>query len=346
MKKITKITLVLLSSLALSFSAIAGELSVTGSVKASYTIGGAAKDANKGLGVSNEFALGAAGELDNGMAWTYKIALDPSATTGTTNNDDQSLTLNTNGLGTVGVFITTGGLSKELGYGIGANGVGTDFASTMTMKYGEDVSNYHNVQYHTPADLLPFGIAAKVGFAPNLANTTTTAADFKSQGGINAAAYGDSATHYQITAAPIDGLGVGADYFETSGAKTKGQAPTSGNVYAKYSVGAFTIGAAKNYYDIGTATSVEVMQYNSKMVGVQFAVNDALSISVSEEDQEQRTKAINSVRTSITSDVRSLQAAYNVGGATLGVTRQESDNADFTEGRKEAMTLLTVVMAF
>jgi len=346
MKKITKITLVLLSSLALSFSAIAGELSVTGSAKASYTIGGAAKEANKGLGVSNEFALGAAGELDNGMAWTYKIALDPSATTGTTNNDDQSLTLNTNGLGTVGVFITTGGLSKELGYGIGANGVGSDFASTMTMKYGEDVSNYHNIQYHTPADLLPFGIAAKVGYAPNLANTTTTAADFKAQGSQNAATYGANATHYQITAAPIDGLGVGADYFETSGAKTKGQAPTSGNVYAKYSVGAFTAGAAKGYYDIGTATAIGIMQYNSKMLGVQFAVNDALSISVSEEDQEQRTAGADLTRTGLTSEVRSLQAAYNVGGATLGITRQETDNADFTEAREEAMTLLTVVMAF
>jgi hypothetical protein len=346
MKKITKITLVLLSSLALSFSAIAGELSVTGSVKASYTIGGASKEANKGLGVSNEFALGAAGELDNGMAWTYKMALDPSATTGTTNNDDQSLTLNTNGLGTVGVFITTGGLSKELGYGIGANGVGSDFASTMTMKYGEDVSNYHNIQYHTPADLLPFGIAAKVGYAPNLGNTTTTAADFKAQGSQNAATYGANATHYQITAAPIDGLGVGADYFETSGSKTKGQAPTSGNVYAKYSVGAFTVGAAKGYYDIGTATAIGAMQYNSQMLGVQFAVNDALSISVSEEDQEQRTAGADLTRTGLTSEVRSLQAAYNVGGATLGVTRQETDNADFTTGREETMTLLTVVMAF
>ena len=40
MKNITKTLLVIVSSLSLTFSAIAGELTITGAAKASYNIGG------------------------------------------------------------------------------------------------------------------------------------------------------------------------------------------------------------------------------------------------------------------------------------------------------------------
>jgi hypothetical protein len=352
MKKITKIALALLTSFSLSFSAIAGELSVTGSAKASYVIGGADRDAGKGLGVSNEFKLGAAGELDNGMGWNYSVALDPSATTGTTNNDDQSLTINMNSLGTAGIFITTGGLSQELAHGVGANGTGSDFASPMTMKYGDDVSNYHNAQYHLPADLLPFGIGAKVGYAPNLANTTATAADFKAQGTSNAAEFGTDATHYQLSAKPIDGLNISADYFETSSGLTAGQVPTSGNVAANYTYGAFTVGAQQGYFDVGITAKVGVTNYENETYGVQFALNDAISLSVSEEKTTAKTRAnivsaaTSAVKTEVESTVQSVQLAYNIGGATLGLTRVEADNSDYTTGLDEEMTLVTMVMAF
>ena len=52
MNKITKILVVVASSLAISFAAVAGELSVTGSAKASYVFSGGNND-DKGLGVGN-----------------------------------------------------------------------------------------------------------------------------------------------------------------------------------------------------------------------------------------------------------------------------------------------------
>ena len=66
MKNTIKALLVALT--ALSFSvANAGELTITGSAKASYSItssdgGAGALQRGKGLGVSNEFTLGASGE--------------------------------------------------------------------------------------------------------------------------------------------------------------------------------------------------------------------------------------------------------------------------------------------
>jgi hypothetical protein len=352
MNKMTKILVVLLSALSLNVSAFAGELSVTGTAKASYAIGGADKNAGKGLGISNEIGLGASGELDNGWTWNYAIALDPAATTGTANNDDQSLTLTTS-YGTVGMFITTGGLSTETGWGIGANGIGNDFASVMTAVYGADISDYHNIQYHLPAGLLPFGGSVKVGYAPNLANTTTTAADFKSAGAQNIETLGHDATHVQVSAAPIDGLSIGADYFETGGANTTGQAPTAGNAYAKYTSGPVTVGYRVGYSDVGlTAKSSAITNYENTAYGVQLALNDQFTVSYSTEKNKKRTRAAivagaaGAVKTDVESTTNHIQVAYNIGGATVGITNIDASDSDYTTANDETMTLLTIAMAF
>ena len=52
MRNITKTLLVLVSSISISFAAIAGEVTLTGSAKASYTIGGADDAMDKGIGLS------------------------------------------------------------------------------------------------------------------------------------------------------------------------------------------------------------------------------------------------------------------------------------------------------
>ena len=352
MNKLTKILLVVLSTLSISLNAIAGELTVTGTAKASYAIGGADQNANKGLGITNEIGLSASGELDNGYTWSYAIALDPSNTSGTVNNDDQALSIVTP-YGTVGAFITTGGLSTELGWGAGAVGIGSDYASTMTSVFGNDISDYQNVQYHLPAGLLPLGIVAKVGHAPNLANNETYAADYKTVGNQNSEELGQDATHYQISAAPVAGLTVIADYFETSGARTKGQAPTSGNISAKYTTGPVSIGYRKGYSDVGiTAKSTAVTNYDNDAYGIQFAVNDQLSLSYAVEKNTARTRATivpgatSAVKTSVESELTFIQAAYNIGGATVGIARIEGDDSDYTANKDEAMTLLSIAMAF
>ena len=97
MKKITKILISLFASTMVSLSAFAGELTVTGTAKATYnTVSGAANGDNT-LGVANEFTIGAAGELENGWTWTYALDMDPADTAagGAALNDDSALTLST-----------------------------------------------------------------------------------------------------------------------------------------------------------------------------------------------------------------------------------------------------------
>ena len=351
MKNITKILLVIVSSLSLTFSAIAGELTISGAAKASYAISGSDDSHDKGIGVGNELNATASGELDNGFTWSYSMELDP-ADGGAATNDDSQLVIGMGDMGTIGFFDSEGGLSQELGYGIGALGTGTDWLGTQTTLYGGDVSNFPNVQYHLPGGLLPFGIGAKVGYAPNI--TDGQGNSFKNAGPVNTAGLaGDEATHYQVTAAPVDGLKIGADYYSTDNGTATAQEYESGNYFAQYAMGNFKVGYNKGFYAPAlTAKNTAVTMYENTAYGIEFAVNDALSISYNDETSEATTNnaiangATTNTKTKVESDMTTMQLAYVIGGATLGVAVSETDNADYTSGKEEKRTAFTIVMDF
>jgi hypothetical protein len=158
MKKIAKITLAIISSLAITSAANAGALNVTGAAKATYTILGSdsatAKIGNpKGIGIANEFTLGASGELDNGYTWNYAIDID-----GTTVQDDARLEVTTP-YGTVAAYVHEGSLSGKYGFDASAYAPGSDYGYTgttgTTFTYGTNMSSYNSIQYHSPAGALP-----------------------------------------------------------------------------------------------------------------------------------------------------------------------------------------------
>jgi hypothetical protein len=353
MKNITKTLLVLVSSLSISFAATAGELTLTGSAKASYSIGGSDDSMDKGVGVSNELKVAASGELDNGYTWNYHLDLDPGAS-GAMVQDDAALTINTNGLGPVGFFDGEGSLHSNLAWGIGAMGTGSDYAGTMTKSYGNDIDGETNVQYHTPADLLPYGITAKIGYQPNKGDTTG-GNDYKSTGGINPEGLaGSSMLQYRVDAAPIDGLKIGADYAtEDGGSTATAQSNESGAAYAQYAIGNFKLGYGKSLYAPGLiAKNGNATMYETDSFGVEFAVNDALSLSYTNEKSEETTNVIivagaaGQVKTKLEADIDSIQAAYVIGGATLGVAITETANADYISGKDEKVTMFSLAMEF
>ena len=352
MKNITKTLLVLVSSFAISFAATAGELTISGAAKASYVIGGADDSQSKGIGVGNELNATASGEMDNGFTWSYSTELDPGDG-GAASNDDSQLVIGMGDMGTIGFFDSEGGLSQELGYGIGALGTGYDYGSTMTVQAGLDVSSHPNVQYHLPADLLPFGIAAKVGYAPNM--TDGQGNSFKNSGPVNNQSdTGQNMTGYSLTAAPIDGLKIGADYHTTDGQTALTvQEGESGNYFFQYAMGNFKVGASKGHVAPGlTDKNAAVTEYTNTSMGVEFAVNDVLSVSYNDEEFEAKTNvaiaaaASSNTKTTVTSEHESIQVAYNLGGATLGMALIEVKNADYTASKEEGKTIFTLAMEF
>ena len=363
MNKLTKILAVIASSVALSFNAFAGELAVSGSANASYLINGGDNNADSGLGISNELMFKASGELDNGFTWNYHMELDPNDG-GTTDQDDTALTIGMGDMGTVGIFDSEGGLSAELAHGIGALGTGTDYASTWgasgntASAWGFDVSSAPNVQYHLPADLLPYGLTVKVGYAPNTADGDSNS--FKNNGGVNGAgADGNAARQIRVDAAPIDGLTIAADYYDTTGnsGDKRQQEQTGGNVSAQYAMGNFKVGVMKGYTEDGVGTyaggaGASYDRQETDSIGIEFAVNDALSVSYSREDHAATDKGViaagNSTKTELntTMEAEVIQLSYNVGGATVGIFVNETDNSDFVAGQTEKKTIFHLGMEF
>ena len=318
MKKISKLLVGILFSALVVAPSYAGELAVTGGATATYSIGGDSSGSGKTLGISNEIDFSASGELDNGFTWNYQVQLDGASTA----NDDTRLEIGTD-MGTIGIYVSEGGMSKEL-HGVGAMGPGFDYHSPASgtggaFQTGYDVDGYGNVQYHTPADMLPLGATVKLGYVPD-----------------------------------IDGLTIQADAANTSnetGTNTLIEEGVSANVGAKYTMGQFSLGYVEGGYQPAIASG-EITYYENTFLGVQFDVNDALSVSyhVDESDRNVRTavavaaSAGTKVVTSM--EQKSYQVAYTTGGATLGVAQATVKNSDYTAGKDESQTILSLAISF
>ena len=349
MKNISKLIVGILFSALVMTPSFAGELSVTGGATATFTMNGDDDSQGRNIGISNELDFNASGELDNGYTWTYQVQLDTASAV----NDDTKLVIGMGDLGTIGIFNTEGGLSQEL-HGVGALGAGYDYVSPATFQEGMDVSSYSNIQYHTPAGLLPLGASVKVGYAPNLNATTQLSA--KESAAEASQATGRSMEQITISLAPIDGLTIAADAANTddetgtvgSGGVEQG---VSANVHAKYTMGALTVGYAESGYQPAIASG-ELAYYEGQKYGIQYDVSDAVSISYNMDKSEKNQRVAVAVgatagtRTQTEMEQESWQIAYTTGGATIGLATADVSNSDYTDGKDERQTVLSLGISF
>jgi hypothetical protein len=342
-----KVVIALLSALLISSVSYAGELTVTGNAKASLNIIGsdnaeATQEIGKTLAIENEFVFGASGELDNGTAWKYSVQLDQGSV------DDPTITL-TNNWGTVGIFQAAGGLNAKHFGSANAIAYGSQYGRGNTA--GEfydptDIGGLSNIQYHTPAGLLPLGTVVKVakGFAGSATNKPGDAL-----GTANTVA---SAMNYSVDMAPVDGLTLQASYYAVdalSGKDDAGQQQEAGAYGAKYAMGNFTLGYTKGYYApaLGTslasgalaATAINYYENDSYSVGLK--VNDNLSISYGTEES---TANKNTNGTNVTAEIDTYQIAYTMGGMTVSAALKNVDNYYYTADNdlNEATVFLTL----
>ena len=366
MKNIIKTVIVMLTSISLFTSANAGALGVNGTAKATYNIlSGDKTNVGKGLGITNELNFTASGELDNGYTWSYSMELDPTdaASAGVASNDDTKLTLSTP-MGTVGVFISEGGLDLEDGASQSVYARPTDTGDKSATSDNFTIDAYNNVQFHTPADLLPFGLTAKIAYAPDLDNTINSgnaSGGTKVEGG--SAFAGTNATEYQVKANPIGGLNIGASYmtFDNGGLKAGNDQEAEGGAYmATYAQGPFTVGYSKAYKapqlagtiansatgGAGDATSqsVGVEHFIQSNASIAYAASDDLSISYEVEKSE--ANYAEASRVAVEQESSAVQVAYTMGGMTIAVSHGSYDNNGYTAGITSNQTLLAVTMAF
>jgi len=277
--------------------------------------------------------------------------MEPS-TAGAQTLADSKLTLTT-GFGTLGVFVSEGSLDLEDAGSRSVYARPTDTGFDDGQVDNPGVSAYNNVQYHSPAGLLPFGIVGKIAYAPN---ADATLNDSGALGAQTAKAAGTvyGLTSYQITAAPIAGLALGASYSEANSqgvAGTKDQAKLEyGDVYVKYDIGSVGLGYSQSRYqpEATTAALQSIEYYKADNYSIAFNANENLSISYEVEKSTRYSAEGVSVAQTADKEITSkgIQAAYTVGGMTLALGHQTHDNVGYTTGYDVDTTILAVTMAF
>ena len=366
--KTLKITIAVLAAVLANAVVFAGELTVTGNAKATYALRSSdsstgVSENGKGIGIANEFTLGASGETDNGIAWKYAQDIDDA-----TVQDDASLTLTFPTYGTLGIFVSEGDLSSALAWSPAVYAPGSDYGwttntatgtkhddgtSTAPFSRGNGINAYNNFQYHTPAGILPFGLGAKVAWAPTVGADQNASSD--NAGDARAAEDGYSAKQYQVTAAPIDGLSISASYLENDGYSTLyKQSYENGGYSAKYSVGPVTSGYGKFHIApsiLKATTAQHTYEYENTSLGIGFNVNEALSVSYTEEKSEASKKTVTpgtraDAKVSVETEITAIQAAYTMGGMTLSIANKSIDNMDYTANVDGQETVLSVSLAF
>ena len=338
-----KTLFVSIASLSLMFSANAGELAVSGSAKATYhTTHGQQSDNT--IGVTNELNFKASGEMDNGFAWSYDMALDPrSADNGDAANDDTNINIVMNDMGTAKICVSTCGNSKEYAFDQSAYTSMSDTGLSEGIEYPISASSYASLQYHTPE--LPFGTTASFAYGQ-------TKSDGQS-GNAQAGSNGDNISAYSLVTKPMDGLTVSASYYEIEdyddGLTNETQLEEGGAYGIEYAIGSVTVGYGKSYKAPTTTAAVTagattVEYYENTGVSVGFAVNDALSVSYTTETSERSFQTSSTVAYDI--DMNSIQAAYSLGGATLSLARADYDNIGYANGVDASDTIIALAFAF
>jgi hypothetical protein len=380
MKNIMKILFGLILSLSVVQFANAGELSVTGNVQATYTITSsdsttAQVEKKPGIGMSNEIALGAKGEFANGLTWNYQVELDSDQRNGAAINDDTRLEIGTP-YGTIGIYNSEGDLNTQLKSSVAAYAPGHDIGTSGGYEGGTGMNSYSNIQYHTPAGLLPYGTSIKLATSSGQGY----GGDANDSGAANTT---DGAESYQITASPVDGMTVGASYLEKKGTETAvKQKYETGGLFVKYNTGPVALGIGRHGVapNIGgdssgtCAVTTAVKSYSTSVsattglpstttsycsgtshfintaMSVAYAVNDNLSVSF---DRMKSTAHVDNtsvanVKTETNRDLQvdSIQAAYNIGGAVVAIGRKSVDGVNYTDNNNEQETVFSLKMEF
>jgi hypothetical protein len=287
----------------------------------------------KTLGIENEFVFGASGETDGGIAWNYSVQLDQGEI------DDSAITL-TNSMGTIGLFGTAGGLNFKHGGSQNAIGYASTIGNDGIIDPG-DIGGVNNIQYHTPAGILPLGAVLKVAYGLSGSDTTKPGdSPVDNYSGVR------NARNYSLDLAPIDGVKVGASYYTDDAAvdsTDNGQTNESGAIYASYNYGNFGIGITRGYIAPAiAATNTAVNEYVNTSYSIGFKANDSTTISYGVEKSNANYTLDTTADKETTVD--SIQVAYTAGGLTLAGALKNIDNADYSanQDQKEAHLILTL----
>ena len=299
MNNFKKIGLSALAGSLVAFSAHAGELSATGS--ASLTMSDA--DTNGTAISGNQFSMGdsitfsGSGEMDNGMTISVSYELDGDAADTGNQLDSHSMTLDTNGMGTI-TFAGHGGSSAM-----------SALDDTTPNAYEESWDAVTGADTGTRVN----GTSGDNMFtytSPSISGATITMAYLNASDATTDVSYSDFAIAYSPEM--VDGLTIGygkGDTEETTGTKLDDTA-----MYVKYTYGSVTVGYQENERSADAAANA----VDFEAFGISYAVSDNLTIAYNQSESV--------VGTTGTQEASGISASFTSGGMTIAGVMNDVDN--------------------
>jgi len=337
--KITKI-LVALSFLFAVSTANAGELTVTGSMEATYT-SEVDKTTGNPLGMDRELKFAGSTELDNGI--TVSVMQDTS---------DSLVYGNSK--------ITFGNVAGMVDIYVGSDGSEVDAIDDITPTAYEEA----NAMSGTYKDVGNLAGQMGVGLKTTVPFLGTVSGQYvpKTDGAKNAdnAASGDTnalvgsgvevAIKTSLGDLPVVGsylgnLSLTTGYAEQETATvTNTTDRTEATAALTGSFGNFSFGYQKDFVDEGqTAALTDADFYKIEQIGLAYAINDALSISYNTMEQSQHNIDADS---SFEQDTTAINIGYTVGGMTIGFQDASTDNANMVRDAKDDVRSISLSVAF
>jgi len=307
MNKLRKIGLSALAGTLASFSAQAGEMSVSGSAEVSYTQRDNDELTGNPVGMNKNLTFSGSGELDNG--WTVSVS---QATTDAFGFSSGALTV---GMGSLGTIVVDQGSGADMGSALD-NVMPTAFEeadagmATGLVLSGGAITPHGSFTYK-----LPVFSGAQIGVSYNPRNGAVSNAD-----GATSEGRGGSAYEVAIDWSPemVPGLRVGGALGEADngGDASKGGADLEEETYfATYVYGPLTVGYQVADEDNGTTS------YDTDIYGVSFNVNDSLSVSYQYGETDGYAGGI-------TAEFTGISAAYNIGPMAIKFTDNSGKNVN------------------
>ena len=308
-------------------------MAVTGGVELTYTT---TSGTTKGGVDGNQWGF------EKGIGWSASgEVMGYDVTLATTLTDDASLSSSslTFDLGDMGKIYFDAGAGKT--------GIGTlenkgnvsayeEADHGMTDMHQIDVNAATQVMgYSSPAGMLVDGLDFSIEIIPSVgAQTSNTSAGGVSGAGSTGSEW-NTAINYAVPM--VEGLNLYVGYANESSTGTRDD-DTEMTLGFDYSMGPIKIGYQHSEVEDATAAGDEVQAY-----GINFAVNDDLTVSYSVTENEVKA---HSASASSTSEATGVNASYSVGGGSIRIFSGEQDNAGYTAGTTKKHTEISLSMSF
>ena len=337
--KITKI-LVALSFLFAVSTAQAGEMTVTGSMQATYQ-SEPDKVTGNPLCMDREIKFSGATELDNGMNMSVMQDFGDDGSFGDAK-------------------ITFGNVGGMMDIYIGTDGSEVDAIDDITPSAFEEANGAGSGTYQDVGGLaaeMGIGFKASVPILGTVSGQYVPRADGSESGDKTASGSlgtKGAGTELVIKTAlgdvPVVGDVLGGNTLTVGYAEE--EMSQAANTTDRFeitaaltgSIGQFSYGYQVEHVDEGqTAATADAVFYNIESIGLAYAVNDALSISYNMMEQKQHNVAADS---SFEQETDAINIGYTVGGLTIGFQDASTDNANMVKDAKDDTRTVSIKAAF